>query len=192
VPTRYNYDDRYFTDRFQGVPEQGYTAMVEQMLTGIPCQIATDYLLDPDYWHRQARRVIYSGPIDALFDYDLGRLEYRSLEFRHQVLDVPDYQGTSTINYTALDIPHTRVLEWQHYGWRPNKTGRTAITIEYPRARGEPYYPVGDAENHALYSKYASRAAELSWLYVGGRLGSYRYYNMDQVIGQAMKLVTEL
>ena len=192
VPIRYNYDDRYFSDRYQGLPEGGYTAMIERILSGVSLETNTDYLIDPEYWHRQARRVVYSGPIDALFNYELGRLEYRSLEFRNQVVDTPDYQGAATINYTDLSVPYTRILEWQHYGWRTNLNGTTAITIEYPRAHGEPYYPIGDVANLALYEQYAKRAAATSWLHVGGRLGSYRYYNMDQVIGQAIRLAHDL
>ena len=192
VPVRYNYDDRYFSDRYQGVPECGYTDMVECMLDGIALETKADYLEDSNHWIKQASQVIYSGPIDALFNHDLGALEYRSLEFRHDVIEEADYQGCATVNYTDVDVPFTRILEWQHYGWRTNKTGTTVITTEYPAAHGDPYYPVNDYVNQRLYDQYAQRAEIIPWLHVGGRLGNYRYYNMDQVIGQAMRLVQNL
>lgn len=192
VPIRYTYDDRYFDDRYQGLPEGGFTAWIEQMLVGIPVELRIDFLADITHWRKQARHVIYSGPIDAFFGYDLGALAYRSLEFRHRIIEASDYQGCPTMNYTDECVPFTRILEWQHFGWRAQRNGSTVITIEYPKAQGEPYYPVGDSGNLALYDQYARRAEALPWLSIGGRLGSYRYYNMDQVIAQAMSLVQEL
>lgn len=192
VPIRYTYDDRYFSDRYQGVPEDGYTSLIANMLSGIRIDFGIDYLLDQDYWRGYARTVIYSGALDELFGCDLGRLEYRSLEWKHQIIDTPDYQGCATVNYTDAAVPYTRILEWQHYGWRSNgRNDYTIISVEYPRAAGEPYYPVGDDANLKLYSEYKSRLSEMPWLRVGGRLGSYRYYNMDQVIAQAFALVSE-
>jgi UDP-galactopyranose mutase len=189
IPIRRNYDDRYFSDRYQGLPEHGYTRMVERMLAGIPVQLNADFLADREYWRTQARRVIYSGPIDALFGCDLGRLAYRSLEFRTERLEVDDYQGCATINYTDAATPWTRILEWKHFGWRKEPKGETVVTMEYPRAAGEPYYPVEDEPNLELYARYAARMGEMPWLRCGGRLGSYRYYNMDQVVAQAIAVV---
>jgi UDP-galactopyranose mutase len=192
VPVRYTYDDRYFDDRYQGVPEHGYTHMVSNMLAGIPVELGADFITGQEHWRKKAKAVIYSGALDELFGYDLGRLEYRSLEWRHQVIEAPDYQGCATINFTDVDVPFTRILEWQHYGWRARRNGCTLIAIEYPKAEGEPYYPIGDDKNLEIYRRYQLRLNDMPWLYVGGRLGSYRYYNMDQVIGQAMSLVHEL
>lgn len=192
VPIRYTYDDRYFADKYQGVPEMGFTPLVQNMLCGIPMVLKSDYLEDQDGWRKQAKRVIYSGAIDELFSYDLGRLEYRSLEWRHQVIEAPDYQGCPTVNYTDVTVPFTRIMEWQHFGWRQRKNGTTVISIEYPKAEGEPYYPVNDDKNQELYQRYRQRLNDTPWLHVGGRLGSYRYYNMDQVIAQAMATVSEI
>lgn len=192
VPIRYTYDDRYFTDEYQGVPKDGYTSIVLNMLRGIPVELGVDFLKDREYWRSKAGQVIYSGAIDALFGHDLGRLDYRSLTWRHQVIESPDYQGCATVNYTDADIPFTRILEWQHYGWRARKNGTTIISVEYPQAEGEPYYPIDDARNQELYQQYKQRLQDTPWLHVGGRLGSYRYYNMDQVIAQAMATVSEI
>jgi UDP-galactopyranose mutase len=188
IPIRYTYDDRYFADRYQGMPEKGYTRMVERMLVDLPVQVSVDFLLDIDYWRGQAKRVIYSGPIDALFGYELGRLEYRSLRHITERLDTDNYQGCATINYTDANIPWTRVLEWKHFGWRREPKGETIVTIEYPADEGEPYYPIEDARNTELYAQYAARVTELKWLRVGGRLGSYKYFNMDQVVAQALNV----
>jgi len=163
--------------------------MVERMLDDIPVQIGADFLADVEYWRKQAKRVIYSGPLDALFGCDLGKLEYRSLEHVTERLPVDDYQGCATVNYTDAATPWSRVMEWKHFGWRKEPKGETVVTMEYPRAEGEPYYPIEDERNTALYAQYAARTGDLKWLRVGGRLGSYRYYNMDQVVAQAMAVV---
>jgi UDP-galactopyranose mutase len=186
IPIRRNYDDRYFSDRYQAMPDQGYTRMVERMLDAIPVQLGVDFLGDVDYWRQQARRVIYSGPVDALFGYELGRLEYRSLRHVTERVEIDDYQGCATMNYTDIDVPWTRILEWKHFGWRKEPRGETVITMEYPSDEGDPYYPIEDEHNTALYARYAERAGQERWLRVGGRLGSYKYYNMDQVVAQAI------
>lgn len=189
IPIRYNYDDRYFADRYQGVPEHGYTKLVETMLDSIPVEIGVDIFDDPGYLRRRSRRLIYSGPIDALFEYRYGRLDYRSLRHVTERLDTDDYQGCATINYADADIPWTRILEWKHFGWRKQPKGETIVTVEYPAADGEPYYPIEDDANRERYARYAELASNLPWMRIGGRLGSYRYYNMDQVIAQAFALV---
>lgn len=190
IPFRYNYDDRYFSDHYQGMPEHGYTRMVERMLDGITVETGVEMLgSDIDHWHGKAERMIYSGPIDALLGYEFGNLDYRSLRFVTERLDTDDYQGCATINYTDADVPWTRVLEWKHFGWRKEPKGETVVTIEYPEAKGDPYYPVEDDDNRRRHAQYMARAGEMSWLRIGGRLGSYRYYNMDQVIAQAAALV---
>jgi UDP-galactopyranose mutase len=170
----------------------GYTRLVERMLDGIPVELSSDFLDDPAYWKGRARRVIFSGPVDALFDYHLGRLEYRSLRFEDQILP-GDWQGCATVNYTDREKPFTRILEHKHY-WR-RSIGHTWITREHPCAydgTNDPYYPVRDAANEALHRQYVARLQDLPWLRVGGRLGSYQYLNMDQAIAQAMKTVRDL
>lgn len=191
VPFRYNYDDRYYGDRFQGLPIGGYTQWIKEMIGAIPVDVGTDFLLDIDGYRKQAGKVIYSGPLDALFEYQLGRLEYRSLRFRTEILDVPNYQGCPTMNYPAPELPYTRIMEWQHFGWR-SASNRTVITIEYPTDRGDPYYPIGDDTNLNLHGEYYRRVQDLPWLIVGGRLGSYRYFNMDQVVAQAHKTCSRI
>lgn len=189
VPIRYTYDDRYFDDRYQAVPEYGYTKIFERWLADIPVELEVDYLADAEYWRSRARRVIYSGALDEFFGYDMGRLGYRSLAHDTRVLDTEDYQGCATVNYPEESVPYTRIMEWRHFGWRSASEGRTVITYEYPRSTGEPYYPIVTDDNLALYARYAARAEEISWLRIGGRLGSYRYYNMDQAIAAAFALV---
>lgn len=184
IPIRLTYDDRYFDDRFQGMPTEGYTAMVERMLDGIEVKLETAFvpwMLDKSYFPEE--RVVYSGPLDELFGYRFGRLEYRSLRFEHETLNVPDYQGCATINYTDEQIPYTRIIEWKHF--RPEERhDRTVITREFPASEGEPYYPVNDEANTKRHYQYRDLIPD--WMIVGGRLGAYRYYNMDQVIGMAM------
>lgn len=188
VPIRYTYDDRYFSDRYQALPECGYTNFFERMLTNVPIELETDYLVDTEYWRGKARRVIYSGPLDEFFGCDMGRLGYRSLMHDTQVLEIDDFQGCATVNYPEERVPYTRIVEWKHFGWRGMPKGRTVVTYEYPRETGDPYYPIPTDNNLALHARYAARAAEMPWLRVGGRLGSYRYYNMDQAIAAAMTL----
>ena len=187
IPIHYTYDDRYFSDRWQGLPEHGYTRLVQEMLDGIPVELNVDFLSAQDYWRNQADRVVYSGSLDALYGFELGRLEYRSLRFDTMVKDTDDYQGCATLNYPEIGIPWTRVMEWKHFGWRGEPKGQTVITVEYPQSDGDPYYPIDDELNRELHRAYAQRAATDHILF-GGRLGSYKYFNMDQVIGQALSM----
>ena len=193
LPIRTTWDDRYFSDRFQAMPVGGYTKLVERMLAGVAVELNTDFLADLSHWtNGRAWKVLYSGPIDALFAHDLGRLEYRSLVFKDTILP-GDFQGSATVNYTDREKEFTRILEHKHY-WR-RSIGHTWITQEYPCAHDEtndPYYPIRDETNTALYQRYAERVKQLPWLKAGGRLGSYQYLNMDQAIAQAMKLVRDL
>jgi UDP-galactopyranose mutase len=192
IPIRDNWDDRYFTDTYQGLPVGGYTPMFKRLLDGIPVETLVDYMTDPEYWRRQAERVIYSGPLDALYWHNLGRLEYRSLYFEHTHHTCEDYQGAPTINYTDIHVPYTRRMEWKHW-WRTSaKT--TWVTEEYPQAHtpaNEPYYPVGDDTNRDLHRKYKALAQADGYI-TGGRLGSYQYLNMDQAIGAALRTVEGL
>jgi UDP-galactopyranose mutase len=189
VPTRTNRDDRYFTDTFQAMPLLGYTRMFERMLDhpNIKVILNTDYreLVDEiDY-----REMIYTGPIDAFFDEVYGKLPYRSLEFRHETLPVDRAQPVGTVNYPN-EHAYTRITEFKHLTGQEHP--RTSVVYEYPRADGDPYYPVPRPENAALYEKYRELARTQKGVHFVGRLATYRYYNMDQVVAQALKLYAEL
>lgn len=191
VPVRDDYDDRYFTDAYQGLPMHGYAHLVNNMLDGIPVEIDADYNLDREYWRKQARRVIYSGSLDDLYGADLGKLEYRSLRFATEI-HKGVYQGCATMNYTWKQIPYTRIHEWKYFGYQ--KSSETVITKEYPEAydgTNERYYPVPTPENESLHRRYAERAEQDGYV-IGGRLGAYRYWNMDQAIANAMHTVEAL
>jgi UDP-galactopyranose mutase len=191
LPVRRTWNDEYFDDAYQGLPAAGYTALIANMLAGVPLALGEDYLERPDRWEGRARRVIYTGPVDALFDYRLGRLDYRSLRFEWERLAVPDYQGCPTMNYADAEVPYTRVHEHKHF--YPASVPHTLITREYPAAHdgaSMPYYPVADARNRGLYARYRRLAArERPELVLGGRLGSFRYLDMDETIAAALRLV---
>ncbi|HXH00070.1 MAG TPA: UDP-galactopyranose mutase [Sphingomicrobium sp.] len=184
VPTRTNTDDRYFTDTFQAMPAAGYTAMFERMLDhpGITIRLGVDYrdvVKQVSFGH-----LVFTGPIDEFFDHRFGKLPYRSLEFRHENLDQERFQPVATVNYPAEDVPYTRITEYKYLTGQ--KASTTSITYEYPRAEGDPYYPVPRPENEALFKRYEALADARSDVTFVGRLATYRYYNMDQVVGQAL------
>lgn len=190
IPLRDNWDDRYFSDEFQGLPISGYTSLVENMLAGILVEVNTDYLERATFWDGQARRVIFTGPIDALCGHVLGQLEYRSLRFEDEWIERPDFQGCAAMNYTDAAVPYTRIMEWRHFWPAPGQ--RTLITREYPAGEGEPYYPINNKRNQELYAQYRAYAArEKPNVILGGRLGTYRYIDMHQCIGMALKLVKD-
>lgn len=187
LPVRFTYDNNYFNDTYQGIPVGGYNALFEQLLEGIDVELSVDYLAQRGRYSN-CEKVVYTGAIDAYFDYRLGALDYRSLRFETEVLDTADYQGNAVINYTDSETPYTRIIEHKHFefGAQP----QTVVTKEYPApwSKGdEPYYPVNDDQNQALYETYAALAREENNLILGGRLGEYRYYNMDQVIARALE-----
>lgn len=189
IPWRATYDDRYFTDTYQGLPVEGYTALIGGLLAGIPVCYNDDFTVSKAYWLKQARRVLYTGSIDALLGYRYGKLEYRSLRFEDFTVD-GDFQGCATVNYPGAELPYTRILEWRHYGWHPASSGKSLCTREYPQAEGEPYYPVKSADNMRRWQEYATAlAAEYPQITAAGRLGRYQYMNMDQAIAQAMAIV---
>ena len=192
LPVRFTYDNNYFNARHQGIPEDGYTAMVERMLEGIPVRLGVDFLRQREELSRLAETVVYTGPIDAYFDYRFGALAYRSLRFETEVLDTGNYQGVAVMNYTDAETPYTRVIEHKHFAFGTQP--RTVITREYSaswRQGDEPYYPINDAENAALYRRYAELAAAEQHTLFGGRLGEYRYYDMDQVVRSALDRARE-
>jgi UDP-galactopyranose mutase len=183
VPTRTNCDSRYFTDSFQAMPKRGYTAMFRSMLDhpNITLALGTDYKDVKDVGC--FRRVIYTGPIDEFFDHRFGRLPYRSLRFKHVTLDKPNHQPVAVINYPQTE-EYTRVTEYKHLTGQTHPM--TALTYEYPSAEGDPYYPIPRPQNQALFKSYQRLAASTSDVWFVGRLATYRYYNMDQIVGQAL------
>lgn len=187
LPLRYTYDNNYFNDAHQGIPLEGYTKMVERMLEGIPVTLHEDYFANKTHWDQSARCVVFTGPIDAFFDYSLGVLEYRALRFETEVLDMQDYQGNAVVNYTAAEVPYTRIIEHKHFVY--GKQAQTVISKEYSinwQAGMEPYYPINNQQNNDLYQRYLEKTKVLPNIHFGGRLGEYAYLNMDQVIGRAL------
>ena len=190
LPLRFIYDNNYFNDRFQGIPMGGYTAIVEKMLEG------SDVLLNTDYYEFRkenpdiAAKTVYTGMLDQYFDYKYGVLEYRSVRFETEKLDMENYQGNAVVNYTEREVPYTRIIEHKHFEF--GKQEKTVISREYSsewKVGDEPYYPVNDEKNGALYARYQELAAQEDKVIFGGRLGAYRYYDMDKVIEAALELV---
>ena len=193
LPFRFTYDNNYFNDRYQGIPVGGYTPIIEKMLEGSVVKTDTDYFAfrkqNPDI----AETTIFTGMIDEYFDFRLGALEYRSVRFETEVLDCENYQGNAVVNYTAGDVPYTRIIEHKHFefGQQP----KTVISREYPmewKPGLEPYYPVNDERNNALFKKYKELAEQEEHVFFGGRLGNYQYYDMDKVITPALTAVESL
>ena len=190
LPCRFTYDNNYFNDRFQGIPMGGYTKMVANMLEGVEVRTGVEYkdliVEQPDI----ADRVIYCGPIDSFYDYSLGQLEYRSLRFETDLLDEADHQGVAVMNYNEREVPYTRVIEHKHFefGTQP----KTVVTREYPadwKPGDEPYYPINDERNTALYEQYRELADREGKVVFAGRLGGYKYYDMDKAIAAAFDVV---
>lgn len=189
LPVRFTFDNNYFDDRYQGIPEDGYTAFVEKMLDGIDVWLGVDFLAEPKKYAALGNTLLYTGAIDEYYGYCFGELEYRSLRFATQVLD-GDYQGNAVVNYTAAEVPYTRIIEHKHFD-TGLQTEKTVISREYPVAwkRGdEAYYPVNDERNARLYERYAALAATEQNVLFGGRLGHYKYYDMDDTVAMAYAL----
>lgn len=187
LPVRFTFDNNYFNALYQGIPVDGYTQMVSNMLDGIEVRLNTDYLQNKKELDALAHKVVYTGPIDAYFGYCLGHLEYRSVRFETQVLDMPNYQGNAVVNYTDRETPFTRIIEHKHFAFGTQP--KTVISREYSsewHPGDEPYYPVNDEKNSALYTKYAALADAEKHVLFGGRLGQYKYYDMDAVIAAAL------
>ena len=189
LPVRLTFNTDYSDDTFQGVPIGGYTKMVGRMLEGADVVTGVDFLKARTAFHKAARKIVYSGAIDELFDYDLGHLAYRSLRFEHEQLNMSDYQGCGQMNYAPADVPWTRITEHRHFAHTTAK--HTVITREYPADDGEPCYPINDDANNALAARYQERAKAEGYI-VGGRLGSYKYLDMHQAIGKALKTAKEV
>ncbi|MRM84612.1 UDP-galactopyranose mutase [Riemerella anatipestifer] len=193
LPFRFTFDNNYFNDTYQGVPNGGYTLLVEKMLEGIEVRLNTDYFKNREHWDSIAETVVYTGKIDEFFDFQYGALDYRSLRFETEILDEANYQGNAVVNYTEREIPFTRIIEHKHFefGAQP----KTIITREYPQdmAEGEEaYYPINDEKNQAVYQKYKTLADGCKNVIFGGRLAEYKYYDMHQVVAKALEMVASV
>lgn len=193
LPVRLTFDNNYFNALYQGIPVDGYTKLIENLLDGIEVRLSTDYLENKEELDQLADKVVYTGPIDAYFDYKLGYLEYRSVRFENEVLDIPNFQGNAAVNYTDRETPWTRIIEhkWFEFGKdeKGNDLPKTIISREYSsewKHGDEPYYPVNDEKNSALYSQYKELADKEDKVIFGGRLGEYNYYDMDATVASVL------
>jgi len=192
LPVRFTYDNNYFNDKYQGIPVGGYTGIIEKMLNGIEVSTGTDYFKGRENFEEMAGKIIFTGMIDEYYDYCFGELEYRSLKFEHELLNVENYQGNAVVNYTDFEIPYTRIIEHKHFEFGDQP--QTVITREYPIkwCKGEePYYPINNEKNNAVYQKYRQLACKESNIIFGGRLADYQYYDMHNVVENALKKVEE-
>ena len=190
LPVRFTYDNNYFNDKYQGIPEGGYNIIIEKMLEGIDVNLSKDFFKNRDELINLAEKVVFTGMIDEFYNYELGTLEYRSLKFEHEVLECENYQGVAVVNYTEREIPYTRVIEHKHFEYGTGD--KTVITKEYPsdwKIGDEPYYPVNNDKNNELFEKYKELASKEKNIIFGGRLGNYKYYDMHQVIEAALESI---
>ena len=190
LPVRLTFDNNYFNDLYQGIPMGGYNVIIDKMLDGVEVELGTDYLANKDKYENIADKIIFTGPIDESYDYCFGPLEYRSVRFETEELPVENYQGNAVINYTDAETPYTRIIEHKHFEFGTQPT--TVISKEYSaewKVGDEPYYPVNNDKNAALYQKYLDKSKEENKVIFGGRLGEYKYYDMDKVIESALNFV---
>lgn len=193
LPLRFTFDNNYFNALYQGIPVEGYTKLVANLLDGIEVRLNEDYLADRNKWDAMADQVLYTGPIDAFYQYSLGNLEYRSVRFENELLDMPNFQGNAAVNYTDMETPWTRIIEHKWFTFGKDLDGndlpKTVISREYSsewKPGDEPYYPVNDEKNSELYQQYKALAEKEEKVLFGGRLGEYKYYDMDAVIDAAL------
>lgn len=192
LPVRFTYDNNYFNDSYQGIPIGGYNVIIDKMLEGIDTELETDYFEEKERLDNLADKIVFTGMIDEYYDYRFGNLEYRSLKFEHEIVDSPNYQGNAVVNYTDSETPYTRIIEHKHFEFGTQE--KTVITKEYPKEWGkgdEPYYPVNDEKNSALYKKYKQLADQEENVIFGGRLATYKYYDMHHIISQSLKTVAK-
>lgn len=190
LPVRYTYDNNYFYDTYQGIPIGGYTGIFERMLEGIEVKLGVDFFAEREHYESLAEKIVFTGMIDEYFGYQFGKLEYRSLRFDNEVLNIPNYQGNAVVNYTEAEVPYTRIIEHKHfeYGTQP----KTVITREHSKEYeegDEPYYPISDARNNELYAKYKALADATPNVIFGGRLAQYKYFDMHNIIAEALECV---
>ena len=187
LPIRLTFDDNYYFDNHQGIPIGGYTKIFEKLLENIEVKLGVDYFSQKEYYNSIANKVLYTGPIDQFYDYQFGKLEYRSLEFKTEKLEIPNYQGIAGMNYGDIDVEYTRIIEHKHFEFGEQPT--TVITKEYPRSNGEPYYPINDKINNTRHNEYKQLMDKETKFLFGGRLADYKYYDMHQVFASALKRV---
>ncbi|WP_165026028.1 MULTISPECIES: UDP-galactopyranose mutase [unclassified Dysgonomonas] len=189
IPFRFTFDNNYFNDPYQGIPKGGYNKLTDGLLEGIEVRLDTNYFYDRDYFDSLAEKVIFTGRIDEFFGFEYGELEYRGLHFEHKCLETDNYQGNAVVNYNERKVPYTRIIEHKHFEFGTQPT--TVITHEYPgefAKDNEPYYPINDERNTVIYKKYKEKADQIPHLYIGGRLGQYAYFDMDDSVEAAMNL----
>lgn len=192
LPVRFTYDNNYFNDTYQGIPIGGYTQIIEKMLEGIDVKLNYDFFDHREELETLADKIVFTGMIDQFYDYKFGTLEYRSLRFETEIMDMENYQGNAVVNYNEYEVPYTRIIEHKHFEY--GTQSKTVVTKEYPAAwsKGdEPYYPMNDEKNNLLYDKYKELASKEKKVIFGGRLGMYKYFDMHHVIGVALKCVKE-
>lgn len=190
LPVRFTYDNNYFNDKYQGIPIGGYTKIIEKMLNGIDVKLNCDYFNCKEDLDKLADKIVFTGPIDKYYNYCYGELEYRSVRFETEILDIENYQGNAVVNYTEYEVPYTRIIEHKHFEFGTGP--KTVISKEYSdkwTLDKEPYYPINNEKNNNLYSKYKNLADKEENVIFGGRLGQYKYYDMDKVIEEALKCV---
>lgn len=188
LPVRFTYDNNYFNDKYQGIPEGGYNVIIEKMLDGIDVKINTDFFKNRNELEAQAEKIVFTGMIDEYYNYQFGRLEYRSLKFENEIHEVENYQGNAVVNYTDKETPYTRIIEHKHFEFGTQEN--TVITKEYPSEwtpNDEPYYPINDDKNSQVFKQYKELAENEEKVIFGGRLANYKYYDMHQVIGAALR-----
>ena len=192
LPVRYTYDNNYFYDTYQGIPVGGYTRIFEKMLDGIEVKLGVDFFAESEYYESITDKIVFTGMIDEYFGYQFGKLEYRSLNFDNEVLDMPNYQGNAVVNYTESEVPYTRIIEHKHFEY--GMQDKTVITREYSKEYqegDEPYYPINDQRNNELYSRYKALADNVSNVIFGGRLAQYKYFDMHNIIAEALECVAK-
>lgn len=192
LPVRFTFDNNYFNDKYQGIPIGGYNKLIEGLLKDTEVRLSVDYFENREEWNSLAGNIVFTGKIDQYYNYKFGQLEYRSLRFEDEILDKENYQGNAVINYTEREVPYTRIIEHKHFefGTQP----KTVITREYPEEwnnQKEPYYPINDTKNTKIFKKYQQLADSENKTIFGGRLAEYRYYDMHQIIGSALKKVSD-
>jgi len=193
LPFRFTFDNNYFNDIYQGIPVEGYTKLIEKMLDGIEVVRDVNYFEEKQKWDNMAEKVVFTGKIDEFYDFQFGKLEYRSLHFENEILDMPNYQGNAVVNYTEKEIPYTRIIEHKHFEF--GTQSKTYITREYPHefsTNNESYYPINDDKNQAVFEKYQELSQNDEGVIFGGRLAEYKYYDMHHVIDKALQLTENL
>lgn len=190
LPVRFTYDNNYFNDKYQGIPEGGYNKLIDGLLEGIETELQVDYFEKKDYWNSKADKIVFTGKIDEFYEYKYGKLNYRSLKFKNETIDSENFQGCAVVNYNEKEVPFTRIIEHKHFEFGIQK--KTIITKEFPQEwdeNKEPYYPINDNKNSVLFLKYKELSKKENDVIFGGRLAEYKYYDMHQVIGSALNKV---